>query len=203
MNLAGKILTVSIFIFSVIFMTLVLAIYVTHTNWRDEIERTPEQAAPAQGPGLKYVWDEEKKHNQELKDRLEQLTQDRDRERSAKVQALTKLENENSFLKDRLAELQKSIDKYEASERELTAAIAETQENSAESREKMESLQNRAADAKKLRNENFNEVVRLTDELHQLLNELSELKVRNSTLTADAAKYKQALEHFDVTEKNK
>jgi len=61
MNLAGKILTVSIFILSVIFMTVVLAIFVAHQNWRDEILRSPEQATAANRPGLKYRWDEGKK----------------------------------------------------------------------------------------------------------------------------------------------
>jgi len=200
MNLIGKIFTVLIFILSIIFMTMVLAIYATHRNWRDAVETTPEQVTATRPLGLKYEWDKEKKHNQELKDRLDQLKQEKDKELDAKVQALTKLENENSLMKDKNNELQKSIDKLDDAQRKAVAALKATQDESAKFRGEVEGLRSEAEKAQSDRNAHFREVVRLTDEMHQMLNEMTDLKNRNTTLAADMAKAREVLRHFDLSE---
>ena len=101
MNLIGKILTVIICVLSIIFMTMVLGVYATHKNWRDEVMTHAEQAAANKPLGLKYQLADEKKLVQELKDKLEELTKEKDKELSEKTQALTKLENENKLMKER------------------------------------------------------------------------------------------------------
>jgi len=200
MNLIGKIFTVLIFILSIIFMTMVLAIYATHRNWRDAVETTQEQVTATRPLGLKYEWAKEKKDNQELKDRLDQLKQEKDKELDAKVQALTKLENENSQMNVKIQDLQKSIDKYDDSERKAVAALKATQDESAKFRQEVEGLRSEAEKALSDRNAHFREVVRLTDEMHQMLNDMNELKNRNTTLAADMAKAKEVLRHFKMTE---
>ncbi len=52
MNLIGKILTVVIFILSIIFMTMVLAVYATHKNWREAVMTPPRSGHRDQTPGL-------------------------------------------------------------------------------------------------------------------------------------------------------
>jgi hypothetical protein len=200
MNLIGKIFTVLIFILSIIFMTMVLAIYATHRNWRDAVETTQEQVTAAKPLGLKYVLADEKKHNQELKDRLEQLTLEKNKELDAKVQALTKLENENSLNKDQIEKLQKSIIEKDDSERKAVAALKATQDESSKFRQEVEGLRSEAEKAQSDRNAHFREVVRLTDEMHQMLNEMTELKNRNTTLAADMAKAREVLRHFELNE---
>jgi hypothetical protein len=200
MNLIGKIITVLIFILSIIFMTMVLAVYATHRNWRDAVETTQEQVTAAKPLGLKYVLADEKKHNQELKDRLEQLTLEKNKELDAKVQALTKLENENSLIKDQIEKLQKSIIEKDDSERKAVAALKATQDESAKFRQEVEGLRSEAEKAQSDRNAHFREVVRLTDEMHQMLNDMTELKNRNTTLAADMAKAREVLRHFDLNE---
>ncbi|MGD0517511.1 MAG: hypothetical protein ABSA26_08255 [Thermoguttaceae bacterium] len=200
MNLIGKIFTVLIFVLSIIFMTMVLAVYATHRNWRDAVETTQEQVTATRPLGLKYEWAKEKKDNQELKDRLDQLKQEKDKELDAKVQALTKLENENSQMNVKIQDLQKSIDKYDDSERKAVAALKATQDESAKFRQEVEGLRSEAEKALSDRNAHFREVVRLTDEMHQMLNDMNELKNRNTTLAADMAKAKEVLRHFKMTE---
>jgi hypothetical protein len=200
MNLIGKIFTVLIFVLSIIFMTMVLAVYATHRNWRDAVETTQEQVTATRPLGLKYEWAKEKKDNQELKDRLDQLKQEKDKELDAKVQALTKLENENSLMKDKNNELQKSIDKLDDAQRKAVAALKATQDESAKFRGEVEGLRSEAEKAQSDRNAHFREVVRLTDEMHQMLNEMTDLKNRNTTLAADMAKAREVLRHFDLSE---
>jgi chromosome segregation ATPase len=197
MNLVGKILTVVIFILSVVFMTMVLVVYATHKNWRDAVITPPDQATVAKPLGLKSVLEEETKKNEALKTELDQLTQEKNKEFEAKVQALTKLENENSLMKDQITALQQSVDKYTGSERESVAALKATQGDSAKFRQEVEGYRSEAEQAKSDRNANFKEVVRLTDEMHQSLNEMTELKSRNATLKADLEKAQQVQQHFD------
>jgi hypothetical protein len=200
MNLIGKILTVLIFVMSLVFMTMVLAIYATHRNWRDVVMTPKEQATAAKPAGLKYVLEDEKAQNQKLKDDLERLTQDKNKELEAKTQALAKLENENSLMKTEMKDLQQSMAKYNDSERKAVAALKATQEESAKFREEVEGLRSDAEKAQKDRDAHFREVVRLTDEVHQMINELTELKNRNTTLAADLAKAQTVLRHFDLNE---
>ena len=181
-------------------MTMVLAVYATHTNWREEVLRPREQAAVNKLPGLKFRLEDEKTRNQELKDQLEKLTQEKARELEAKVQALTKLENENSLMKDQINKLQQSVAKYDDSERKAVAALKATQEESAKFREEVEGLRSEAEKAQSDRDAHFREVVRLTDEMHQMINDTTELKNRNTTLSADLAKAREVLRHFDLNE---
>ncbi len=197
MNLIGKILTFLIFILSVIFMTMVLVVYATHQNWRDAVMTPQDQATATKPLGLRYVLDEERKRNQDLKDELEALTQEKTRELDAKTQALTKLENENALMKDQIKDLQQSVTKYDDSELKALAALKATQDQSAKFRQDVEGLRSEAKKAQSVRDEDFKEVVRLTDEMHQMINEMNELKNRNTTLAADLAKAREVLRHFD------
>ncbi|HEY4760999.1 MAG TPA: hypothetical protein VIH42_10505 [Thermoguttaceae bacterium] len=200
MNLVGKILTVVIFVLSLIFMTMVLAVYATHKNWRDAVLTPPDQATVARPKGLNYVLKEEKALRQQLQDQLEKLTQEKNRELEAKTQSLAKLENENSLIKNDINELQQSITKLNDSERKSVAALKATQEESAKFRQEVDGLRSDAEKAQKDRDEHFREVVRLTDEMHQMVNELTELKNRNVTLSADMTKAQAVLRHFDLNE---
>jgi len=200
MNLIGKILTVVIFILSIIFMTMVLAVYATHKNWRDAVETTPEQVTAARPLGLKYALKDETKANQELKDQLDKLKQEKDKELDAKVQALAKLENENSQMKIQIKEIQQSIEKYDDSQRKAVAALQATQKESAIFRGEVEGLRSEAEKAQSDRDAHFREVVKPTDEMHQMLNDMTELKSRNTTLSADLAKAREVLRHFDLNE---
>ena len=47
MNLVGKIFIVLIFVMSILFMGFVVAVYATHTNWRDVVMK-PETGLQAQ-----------------------------------------------------------------------------------------------------------------------------------------------------------
>jgi hypothetical protein len=198
MNLIGKILTFLIFLLSVIFMTLVLMVYATHTNWREEVLRPRDQASATKALGFKFRLEDEKNENQKLKDQLEKLTQEKARELDAKVQALAKLDNENTLMKEQIKELQESVKKYDESQRIAVGALKATQEESAKFREEVEGLRSDAEKAQSDRDAHFKEVVRLTDDMHQMVNEMTELKNRNTTLSADLAKAREVLRHFDL-----
>ena len=58
MNTIGKIFVFALFIMSLVFMSFAVALYSTHTNWRDEIMRTKEQVKQGQRIGWKAQLDD-------------------------------------------------------------------------------------------------------------------------------------------------
>jgi hypothetical protein len=201
MNLIGKIFTVVICVLAVIFMAMVLAIYAAHTNWRNEVERTQEQATAANKPlGLKYKLANEQKLVQELKDKLETITKEKDKELSEKTQALTELQNENKQIKDELKTIEKSLAEKDQSERKAVAALKATQDESAQFRTEVEGLRSEAEKALRDRDAHVREVVNVTDEMHQLQNELNELKTRNTAMASDMVRARDVLRHYDLSE---
>ena len=61
-------------------------------------------------------------------------------------------------------------------------------------------LRTEVLQAQKDRDANFKEVVRLTDELHQAVNDRVQLQNRLTTLAQDLAKAKEALRYYDINE---
>lgn len=181
-------------------MTVVLAVYAAHTNWRAYVMTSPTEVTATKPLGLKYRYDDEVKKNQELTDKLQSLTDEKNKELEAKVQAIAKLRTEKKVMEDQLNGLQTEKDKLDKSQREAVAAMKATQEESAKFREEVTGLRTDAENAQKDRDEHFKEVVKLTDEMHQMVNEMTELKNRNTTLSADLAKAKEVLRHNDLNE---
>lgn len=55
MNIIGKIFVFAVFVMSLMLMTFAGAIYMSHVNWKDEVERLPKDCLPGQQPGYGYL----------------------------------------------------------------------------------------------------------------------------------------------------
>lgn len=194
MNLVGKIFIVLIFIMSLVFMTFVVAVYATHTNWRDVVMNT----ASDKPLGYKPQLDEAKKKNEELNAQLDKLKQSADAEKAARIQQLGKLESENKILKDERDQQVKDQAALEQKMRETVAAMEATQKAAAALRTEVDGLREEIRKVQKDRDEQFQQVVKLTDDLHQNVNELKTVQARAQTLAADYAKAVEVLRKFDL-----
>lgn len=200
MNLVGKIFVMLIFVFSILFMGISIAVYQTHKNWRDVIFRAqPDPTDPVNKPiGLKFQLDEARK-------KLENLTAERNRletelqtEKATRRQVLAKLESELTEVRrerDQLAlqeaDLRKKASDADANVRRLAqtldARLAE-----------IDQLRKDINDARVQRDEKFEQVVQLTDQLHQAQGELERLKLQNLTLAQQFAKARNVLMTHDL-----
>jgi hypothetical protein len=196
MNLVGKIFIVLIFIMSLVFMSFVVAVYATHTNWRDMVMNT--QATPDKPLGLKPQLDQAKARNQDLLDQLDKLKQEAAAEKKARTQQLAKLESENQQLKQANDQQLKEQAQLEQQVREAVAAMEATQKTAAALRTEVEGLRENIRATQKDRDAQFAQVVKLTDELHQTVNELKAVQDRNKTLAADYAMAVEVLRKFDL-----
>ncbi len=182
MTLVGKILTALIALFSLVFMTFALAVYATHTNWRDKV-MNPETGLQAQ---LKKEQDAKK----ELQGQLERLIAERDAERKAARDMAAALKTEVDNLRRADAEQKKALVEVQERERNAVAAMTATQNQAAALTAERDQLRKDLADARRQREESFRRTVELTDQLHQAANELRALKEKNITIVQDLQKYK-------------
>jgi cell division protein FtsB len=192
MNLVGKILTVFIFVMTIVFMTLSIMVYSTHTNWRARVK------APGTG--------------------LESLLQVANQERSALEEEVTKLEAaltaEQNLSKESIAKLQQEVSQLGTERNELQATEAALKEEMRKSVEGMNAAQTELAQlrtqisdlrdgivaAKTAQDDAFRKMVARTDDLHQAANELSTLKSRNTQLAEQVARISSILDRRGISE---
>jgi hypothetical protein len=192
MNLVGKIFVVVIFVMSLVFMGLAMAVYATHKNWQDVVIN-PQT-------GLNYKLKEEKARNAALTDQLDKLKQQIDAETNAQQQAVSKLRTELDIVQKERKELETSRADLEKAKRDSVAAMSATQKNAADSRQELEKLRTDILQAQQDRDAHFKEVVRLTDELNTAVNDKEQLRKRMADLSKDLAKARDALRYFKIDE---
>jgi chromosome segregation ATPase len=185
MNLVGKIIIGSILVVSVFFMAVAMAVYATHKNYRE--------AVLAPDVGLQARLDKAKADNKALTEEAEKLKQQFDAEKAAKIQALIKLERELELDRAELKILDAKQVELEKAKSEAVAAMNATQEKTAGYHKEVDGQRAAVEEARKEREAHFKEVVRLTDELNQAVNEKELLRKRTEDLAKDVAKADQVL----------
>ncbi len=186
MNLLGKIFVVLIFVMSLVFMAFVMAVYATHTNWKNS------------ATALKTKLDSAQQRNQQLKEELTKLEGDVAAQEQARQAALAKLENQNTDLQRERDRLERERADLQKDQREAVAAMQATQASLASLRQEVQTLRTNIQTAQQDRREAFNRLVKLTDEMHQVANELTSLKSRNVQLSQQLADATQVLRKFSL-----
>ncbi len=189
MNLVGKIFIVLIFVMSLVFMALSMAVYATHKNWREAVV----------GPkGFKEQLANANKQLGEERNEYDRLKRNYETEKAAATQAVTKLENELQVIKAEQAKRQQEYAALEKAEREAVATMKTTQDNMNRSEQERDAVEAQVLHAQQDRDAHFKEVHRLTDALNQADNQREQLRKRMVTLAADLAKARDALRWFDI-----
>jgi septal ring factor EnvC (AmiA/AmiB activator) len=136
MNIIGKIFVFAVFVMSLVFMSFAIALFSTHTNWRDEITRTADQVQAGKPLGYKLQLEEAKKERETLTAEIARLTAEVAASEVARDQVVAKiqtaLEEKDKELQDlrsdkdvREDERQKAQDQLKVAQDELKKA-AET-----------------------------------------------------------------------------
>jgi uncharacterized protein YlxW (UPF0749 family) len=189
MNLVGKILTVLIFVMSLVFASFAVAVYATHKNWYLEITR-PET-------GLKAVLDRTKARNEQLTNDRNDLDEKIKLLQTAKDKAVKDLEEERDQLKTKydqeratLADLRTQIDDALARVKIAEASRLKADTELATLRVELEKTQ-QAHDIQ------LANVGKLTDDAHNLANEINRLQAINDSLTGELAKAESVLRFWN------
>ena len=190
MNLVGKILTGLIAFFSVLFMALAMAVYAMHVNWKEKVDH-PQT-------GLKVQLQKETQAKNDFKNQLDKIQQDFDNEKKRLGGQLAALGNENKLLKDNLTKLNGDMALLTDRQRVALGAVQASQQNQNELSGQVKQLRGDVKAIETERNQNFSEMVAMTDVLHQRTSELDALKNTNMTLVQDVQKYRTAFDRLGI-----
>ena len=199
MNLIGKIFTVLIFVMALVFMTMAVMVYATHTNWRALVLRSQDEVNSSGGElGLKYQLATAKHDQEEARDALEKLTNSLETERVNKRDVVTKLETENDELRRERDNREKELQDAHKDAREAVATMHAMQNTLADLRTEVQALRDNIRKTQTEHDRQFKRVVALTDELHQSENEAKRLEDRQRTLVVDLARYRDLLRKNEI-----
>lgn len=195
MNLVGKIFIVLIFLMSLVFMTISVAVYSSHTNWRQVVENTDQSKAPL---GLKHQLTNAQEDVKALLDRIEVLKSDANTESQQLLERLSQLETANSKLSaDRDAKDAALAD----AQKQVTAATNTMNRVAARLEDLKTELEQKRAAIRDITDENLKnkaEVVRLTDVEHQFALQLQRMQGIQMTLAADKIRMEKLLEANNI-----
>jgi hypothetical protein len=92
MNIIGKIFVFAVFVMSLMFMAFAVALYSTHTNWRDEILRTADQVQAGKPLGYKAQLGEARKEREALTAEISRLAAEVAASEAARDQVVAKIQ---------------------------------------------------------------------------------------------------------------
>ncbi|RLS78886.1 MAG: hypothetical protein DWI03_03125 [Planctomycetota bacterium] len=123
MNVIGKIFVFAVFVMSLVLMTFAGAIYMSHVNWKDEVERDPNKVLPGQKPGYRYQLDEADKKRKELDEQINDLTRKVAASEEARDQVVAKLQSAISQKNDQLTKLLEDKKRLEVDSKQRVEAV--------------------------------------------------------------------------------
>jgi len=186
MNLVGKIFTVLIFVLSLCFSVAAVYVFATHKNWKE--------AALQEQENLKT----EQEKNERLQTEKDRLESEKKKEKRAYEAALARLATENTRLAGEVDQLQQENDNLVKQNAEQMVAARAAEETSNLLRAQVDQLRADKLKAQQERDAHFNQVVLLTDYLHNATNEVKRLKGRNIDLAEDLADAEEVLRKFGL-----
>jgi hypothetical protein len=141
MYVIGKFFVFAVFIMSLVLMTFATAIYLSHTNWKDTVERPPEQVSGGKPLGLKYQLQEAEQEREKLDREIKELTAKVAASEASRDQVVAKLQ---TAIVDKSTEL--DVLRAEKEKRQN-----DVQNLADELKDAKEALQRVTADAERLR----------------------------------------------------
>jgi hypothetical protein len=175
MNFLGKVFVILIVVMSLIFLGLSMAVYSTHTNWKEKTTALNTELETARA------------ENEQLKTAHNLKVQELDREKTAAEQQIAKLETERSSLVTTNAQIQKQLDVLEQNQRGQLAAVASTQDLNQKLTAEVTGLRTQVRTEEQARDDAFTKALNATEQLHQSRNKFESAEERSRQLTAQNA----------------
>lgn len=179
MNLLGKICVVLILVASLVFMTLSMAVYATHTNWYLAVNRPG---------GLQDQLDEQIAENNRLKDRYNDLQSRLEAETAQLAQQLIKAETARASLEEENIQIDQQLGNLQTQLRTANATVSATQDQNNRLSDRVDTLQQGIREEQTKRDQLFQMAKDATLELQQKLGVLNNLQERLSQILPQLAR---------------
>lgn len=167
MDILGKIFVFAIFIMSLVFMSFSVAIYATHTNWREEIERTAAQAGPGKPIGFREQLKQAKQERERLTVQINDLVRKVSESELVRDQVIAQIQEALKEKNADLDSLRRTKDASEKAADEARAQLAATQKQVEEMSSAIEKLREQIVSEQSKVDTAVKRSAELADELHE------------------------------------
>lgn len=167
MNYLGKIFVFAVFIMSLMLMTFAGTVFLSHTNWQEEINRQPEQCKPGQLPGYKYRLEQAETERKNLQEEITRISQKVAESEQARDQVVAKLQSALSQKSTELDGLRKEKTDRERAQQEAIRALDAAQAALKEATATVEQLRGEVRQQQQKVDERVDVAARLAADLEQ------------------------------------
>ncbi len=129
MNIIGKIFVFAVFVMSFMLMTFAGVIYMSHVNWKAEVERSRADCLPGQQPGYKILIEEATTKRAELEATITSLQQKVAKSEQSRDQLIAKLQTAVTQKEQELQELRKKKDELQTATEQAVADVRTLRED--------------------------------------------------------------------------
>jgi hypothetical protein len=193
MNLMGKIFTVLIFLFSIVFACFALAVYATQTNWRlvADNDKPPE--------GLAQRLEKKNKENEDLSSQKKELEKQFKAEKDRWDNRKSTLETDNDLLRKGRAAAEAEAVLSDKKARALAQALQADHQTLLNLRDEVELLRKDILAARADRDATFDKYVKMTDEARKAEAEVERLQKSVAAVGEKLAGVQTILQYFHLT----
>jgi hypothetical protein len=199
MNLVGKIFIALIMIMTLVFLGMTLVVFSTHKNWR-EVAESKDTGQDGKPKGLIPRLDFEKAAYANLQAKYADLEKRLDAESGKLKQRLSQAESDLALVTGERNQLQNQQAQLVQQNREMATQLDTAQKELAARLGESDRLRNEISAVREDRDEMFNNVVSVTDSLHQTEIERARLANTNKTLVDRVSRFKTLLDRRGLKE---
>ena len=167
MNIIGKIFVFAVFVMSLVFMSFAIALFSTHTNWREEITRPADQVQAGKPLGYKLQLDEAKKERETLTAEIAKLTAEVAASEAARDQIVAKIQTALGEKDKELQALRKAKDAREDERENAQTELAMTRTELEKATKTVEGLRDDIRSMQAKVDEQVTRTAKLAGELHE------------------------------------
>jgi septal ring factor EnvC (AmiA/AmiB activator) len=167
MNIIGKIFVFAVFVMSLVFMSFAIALFSTHTNWREEITRPADQVQAGKPLGYKLQLDEAKKERETLTAEIAKLTAEVAASEAARDQIVAKIQTALGEKDKELQALRKAKDAREDEREKAQTELAMTRTELEKATKTVEGLRDDIRGMQAKVDEQVTRTAKLAGELHE------------------------------------
>jgi septal ring factor EnvC (AmiA/AmiB activator) len=167
MNIIGKIFVFAVFVMSLVFMSFAIALFSTHTNWREEIIRPADQVQAGKPLGYKLQLDEAKKERETLTAEIAKLTAEVAASEAARDQIVAKIQTALGEKDKELQALRKAKDAREDERENAQTELAMTRTELEKATKTVEGLRDDIRGMQAKVDEQVTRTAKLAGELHE------------------------------------
>jgi hypothetical protein len=167
MNIIGKIFVFAVFVMSLVFMSFAIALFSTHTNWREEITRPADQVQAGKPLGYKLQLDEAKKERETLTAEIAKLTAEVAASEAARDQIVAKIQTALGEKDKELQALRKDKDAREDEREKAQTELAMTRTELEKATKTVEGLRDDIRGMQEKVDEQVTRTAKLAGELHE------------------------------------